>query len=471
MSDSSGNVKADKIKQSKRKRREIHAALTPIEWGDYNIDFAISDSEGAKEISGFIQDLDAEAQFAKTRACVVNELDLAAPSKSNLDLLQLLITQPALPQDEVTLVESSDDLQRHLSQAFRLPLLHRTTDARPSIIPHQLNLAEFLRHMSDDKDAGISVYDYSIADAEDRTYSTSVANLCSSFPSRPNAPALNFLDIQNRTGFHFCPLAVKLHDLVFRTAARSRGDKGKTASSWTPPDSPEFFLASMQNAISSIHIDSGGGNTWIAILEGKKIWYFPRFADDQSVLQLAAAGSLAPEHYPHGWVKVELRAGDVLIMPPGLPHAVFTPEDCLSVGGQFYTAPNLGKSLRTLDLQERNPGISNEDLSSSAYATLTFLLKNGCALLKPTDKMSVAANPLTLDSSSSTPKISAKEVKAQLTARGIEFDKKAKLPDLLASLLQHYRDGDDSTPGSVDIQRQLFLQSLGTAVSAIQQGS
>lgn len=158
-------------------------------------------------------------------------------------------------------------------------------------------------------------------------------------------------------------------------------------------------------------------------------------------------------------------------MPPGLPHAVFTPEDCLSVGGQFYTAPNLGKSLRTLDLQERNPGISNEDLSSSAYATLTFLLKNGYALLRPTDKMSVASNALTLDSSSSTPKIPAKEVKAQLTARGIEFDKKAKLPDLLASLLQHYRDGDDSTPGSVDIQRQLFLQSLDAAVSTIQQGS
>lgn len=307
-----GNAKAARVGRSKRKRRAIHTALAQVVWGDYDVDFAIPDSEGPKELRGFIQGLDAEAQFAKTKACVLNELDLAAPSKSNLDLLELLIAQPALPQDEVTFVQSSDDLQLHLSQAFRLPLLHRATDARPTIIPHQLGLADFLTNMSDDKDAHISVYDYSIADAKRRTYSTSVAKLCSSFPSPPNAPALNFLDIQNRTGLQFSPSAIKLHDLVFRTAARNDGGKGKTASSWTAPDSPEFFLASMRNSISSVHIDSGGGNTWIAILDGRKVWYFPRFADDQSVLQLAAAGSLATELYPHGWVKVELRAGDVL---------------------------------------------------------------------------------------------------------------------------------------------------------------
>lgn len=158
-------------------------------------------------------------------------------------------------------------------------------------------------------------------------------------------------------------------------------------------------------------------------------------------------------------------------MPPGLPHAVFTPEDCLSVGGQFYTAPNLGKSLRTLALQERYPDVSNEDLSGSAYATLTFLLNNCHALLKPTDKMSVVSNALMIDSSSSTPKIRAKEVKALLTAQGIGFDKKTNLSDLCALLLQHYRKGNGSTAGSVDVQRQLFLVSLDTAVSAIQQES
>ena len=46
-------------------------------------------------------------------------------------------------------------------------------------------------------------------------------------------------------------------------------------------------------------------------------------------------------------------------MPPSFPHAVFTPEDCLAVGGQFYTA---GHSLEGLKLQEEYPDISNEEL-------------------------------------------------------------------------------------------------------------
>src|SRR5438876_8785098 len=65
------------------------------------------------------------------------------------------------------------------------------------------------------------------------------------------------------------------------------------------------------------------------------------------------------------------------IMPPTFPHAVFTPEDCLAVGGQFYTVGNLGHSIEGLKLQEDHPDISNEDLYDSVYNTLTKVLR-GC---------------------------------------------------------------------------------------------
>jgi hypothetical protein len=52
-------------------------------------------------------------------------------------------------------------------------------------------------------------------------------------------------------------------------------------------------------------------------------------------------------------------------MPPSFPHAVFTPDNCLAVGGQFYTAGHLSCSIEGLKLQEDHPDISNEDLHDS----------------------------------------------------------------------------------------------------------
>ena len=63
------------------------------------------------------------------------------------------------------------------------------------------------------------------------------------------------------------------------------------------------------------------------------------------------------------------------VMPPTFPHAVFTPEDCLAVGGQFYTAGLLGQTIEGLKIQEDYPEISNEDLSDSVYRTLGRIVR------------------------------------------------------------------------------------------------
>ncbi|KAH0563229.1 hypothetical protein GP486_002197 [Trichoglossum hirsutum] len=62
-------------------------------------------------------------------------------------------------------------------------------------------------------------------------------------------------------------------------------------------------------------------------------------------------------------------------MPPSFPHAVFTPDDCLAVGGQIYTTGNLGRSIEGIKLQEDYPDISNEDLDDSVYSTLARILR------------------------------------------------------------------------------------------------
>lgn len=151
------------------------------------------------------------------------------------------------------------------------------------------------------------------------------------------------------------------HDLYSKISRLSPDNVGKTNSGWKDYRR-EFFLLSGVNAILSIHVDNGGQLTWILILEGRKIWYFSRKLTSDAVRFLAVMGSQYPRGYEEGWARVELCAGDLLIMPPSCPHAVFTPDDCLAVGGHSYTAAHLGSTLRGLKLQEDYPVICNEDL-------------------------------------------------------------------------------------------------------------
>ena len=74
------------------------------------------------------------------------------------------------------------------------------------------------------------------------------------------------------------------------------------------------------------------------------------------------------------------------IMPPSLPHAVFTPENCLAVGGQVYTKGNLAQSIDGLRVQERASNISNEDLDESVYTTLAKILRECDSITNSVEK-------------------------------------------------------------------------------------
>ena len=73
-------------------------------------------------------------------------------------------------------------------------------------------------------------------------------------------------------------------------------------------------------------------------------------------------------------------------MPLSLPHAVFTPENCLAVGGQVYTKGNLAQSIDGLRVQERASSISNEDLDELVYNTLAKILKECDSILDSVEK-------------------------------------------------------------------------------------
>ena len=76
-------------------------------------------------------------------------------------------------------------------------------------------------------------------------------------------------------------------------------------------------------------------------------------------------------------------------MPPSFPHAVFIPDDCLAVGGQIYTAGNLGCSIEGIKLQEDYPDMSNEDLDDSVYNTLARVLRECSPLISSSEKAEI----------------------------------------------------------------------------------
>ena len=73
-------------------------------------------------------------------------------------------------------------------------------------------------------------------------------------------------------------------------------------------------------------------------------------------------------------------------MPPSLPHAVFTPENCLAVSGHVYTKGSLAQSIDGLRIQERASSILNEDLDEWVYDTLAKILRECNSITDPVEK-------------------------------------------------------------------------------------
>lgn len=301
--------------KSRQRSKNLQLNDTAIEWGDYDIDFPTSGSTGELELYDFLQQLEKSSRFATTRADITARLLWRLCKSSKLDLLTQLKTELLnLPQDDFILLTDMRSLKDALNRPFRIPLLHRMTTNYPSLTScTNFGIQEFLDHLALDQDASISVYDYSIEDPLERTSQTTVRWLLSQFQQDSvRGAALNFLDIENRTRIQFCPYQIKLQDIITKLDSRKEYDKGKTGSEWETEPQREFFLLSQKHAISTIHVDTGGTATWVLILEGRKIWYFPQFVTAQTIRWFAQAGSQAPENYEGGWVKVELRAGDLL---------------------------------------------------------------------------------------------------------------------------------------------------------------
>ena len=98
-----------------------------------------------------------------------------------------------------------------------------------------------------------------LSEALRRTRSITVSELLECFQFQDGGRPLNFLNIE------LCPPIIQ-HNIMANLGTQTR-DPGKTGSTWDPKPPKEFFLASSENSISTIHVDTGSQVTWILILE------------------------------------------------------------------------------------------------------------------------------------------------------------------------------------------------------------
>ncbi|QKX60499.1 uncharacterized protein TRUGW13939_07644 [Talaromyces rugulosus] len=286
------------VKHSKESRRRLNHEIKS-EPGPYDIDFPTFNNPGVKEIHEFMQTLEKHSTYPQKIAAGLE-------SFSKLEILHRLLDPTT---DDIITVSTGDKdrLGARLQERFEKPILYRADGS--SDCP---DIKDLLKQLSEKGNKNLHVYDCSITDPSRRTYPTTVEKALQCFPSNPESRSLNFLDIENRFGVLYCPWLVSNHDIRTKISTHNFEEAGKVGSNWKLDKSSEFFLLSTRNAVSSIHVDNGGQLTWIKILKGRKIWYFPRCLGIGTLRLLAETGSQYPEYYRGGWVKVELCVGDVL---------------------------------------------------------------------------------------------------------------------------------------------------------------
>ncbi|KAH3668501.1 hypothetical protein OGAPHI_002255 [Ogataea philodendri] len=136
------------------------------------------------------------------------------------------------------------------------------------------------------------------------------------------------------------------------------------------PKVSKYILMSVKDSFTDFHIDFGGTSVYYTILQGKKQFLmFPPtkrnlaayekwcLSDDQNsvwfgdlVQPLRTRDKLDPAYMNNG-IKINIDAGDLLILPSGWIHSVYTPCDSVIIGGNFLNLLSLKNHLEIYKIE------------------------------------------------------------------------------------------------------------------------
>ncbi|GMT09492.1 hypothetical protein PFISCL1PPCAC_789, partial [Pristionchus fissidentatus] len=121
---------------------------------------------------------------------------------------------------------------------------------------------------------------------------------------------------------------------------RSEKEMKKEKKVKVHPQRDLYFLFGMEGSFTNFHIDLSGSSVWNYLVSGRKFFYFaPPTQKNLDILKNYGNDDLRKERWLgdelEGIHRVEFQAGETLVMPGGMLHAVFTPEDSVMIGGNF----------------------------------------------------------------------------------------------------------------------------------------
>ena len=118
-----------------------------------------------------------------------------------------------------------------------------------------------------------------------------------------------------------------------------------------------YCLMSIADSYTDFHIDFGGSSVFYHILKGKKTFLFipPKSKHlkkyEQWCLSPAQNHTFLPDQTKECY-RVDLSAGDTMLIPSGWIHAVWTPEDSLVIGGNFMTRLHYGTQIQIAEIEK-----------------------------------------------------------------------------------------------------------------------
>ena len=135
------------------------------------------------------------------------------------------------------------------------------------------------------------------------------------------------------------------------TAPRIVREADLVACCWPPEVAPRpevqlYALCSPGGCYTDWHLDFGGSSVWYRIVAGSKVFMAapPTEHNIRSFVRWASSSRQSREFLGNVLEETHrftARAGDLLLIPGGWPHAVFTPSDSFVVGGNFVHSTNL----------------------------------------------------------------------------------------------------------------------------------
>ena len=365
-----GSDRASYYKSRKKQERSAEKQLRET----YTITHAEVDFVAPKnpasfhaEMYGFIHDLDSIAGFANPG----NEWERTMtrvehrPSQWSSILEESKTRKAAMPQDQTVCVATTkeDVVRLCSSQPMRLPIYIPAATPYGNSLRQEKGvdrIADFV-HYYLPRATKISVQQLHMPrSSANFTSHMKFEDVEDAFLHAKDDRILNCLDVG--TGAygvrHMPPELAEDNVLDLNEYKGVDVGRGSESKQWS-----QFFLLSKRGAISGVHTDGGGVGTWIQILDGQKLWYWGKglnFMSNSDLQWLTGQSIYEAAGYTDGWSKLLLQKGDTFIMPPGTNHAVYTPSDCLCIGGFFLRRFDVPNSLNVLVLQDRYDHITND---------------------------------------------------------------------------------------------------------------